>query len=393
MTGVQTCLFRSEEIMEKLSSAAVVPQLLRNIIVAVVVFADESLLQISGNSKLLEKLRVFLVTCFLFFLRSLPSIVSFANPNSSVVSFANPYSSKTKKKNKILVINHCEESGIGRAIWQLLSAMNEIPVSSRKYQVVRSLAERLINDNQGENSVALLDLNRRVLNASFRTTLSRLETAVERNPNRRDIDEPVRRGLNRVVRAVVRAVGDGFIGWGGEETADQTAETSEKLAAELLWLAEKMAVYGFVDEAVEKWASASNLAWLALSCEPRLQCSLIQISALLFKEAKDIKKGSEEEEGEEAKLREIKKKMLISWIPLLCRASNGADKPVLRSAERAYLEKVLEKMISELKEEEQERVLSLWLHHYTHCASSDWPDLNGSYVRWCHSSRQLLLLG
>ncbi|CAA0411909.1 unnamed protein product [Arabidopsis thaliana] len=379
--------------MEKLSSAAVVPQLLRNIIVAVVVFADESLLQISGNSKLLEKLRVFLVTCFLFFLRSLPSVVSFANPNSSVVSFANPYSSKTKKKNKILVINHCEESGIGRAIWQLLSAMNEIPVSSRKYQVVRSLAERLINDNQGENSVALLDLNRRVLNASFRTTLSRLETAVERYPNRRDIDEPVRRGLNRVVRAAVRAVGDGFIGWGGEETADQTAETSEKLAAELLWLAEKMAVYGFVDEAVEKWASASNLAWLALSCEPRLQCSLIQISALLFKEAKDIKKGSEEEEGEEAKLREIKKKMLISWIPLLCRASNGADKPVLRSAERAYLEKVLEKMISELKEEEQERVLSLWLHHYTHCASSDWPDLNGSYVRWCHSSRQLLLLG
>ncbi|CAE6258445.1 unnamed protein product [Arabidopsis arenosa] len=363
--------------MEKLSSAAVVPQLLRNIIIAVVVFADESLLQISGNSKLLEKLRVFLVTCFLFFLRSLPSVVSFANPNSK----------KKKTKNKMLVISDCEESGIGRAIWQLLSAMNEIPVSSRKYQVVRSLAERLIDENHGENSIALFDLNRRVLNASFRTTLSRLEAAVERNSNRRDIGEPVRRGLNRVVRAAVRAVGDGFIGWGGEETA----ETSEKLAAELLWLAEKMAVYGFVDEAVEKWASASNLASLALSSEPRLQCSLVQISALLFKEAKDIKEGKEEE-AEEAKLKEIKKKMLISWIPLLCRASNGADKPVLRSAERADLEKVLEKMISELNEEEQERVLSLWLHHYTHCSSSDWPDLNGSYVRWCHSSRQLLLI-
>lgn len=258
--------------MEKLSSAAVVPQFLRNIIIAVVVFADESLVQISGNSKLLEKLRVFLVTCFLFFIRSLPSVVSFANPNSS----------KKKKKNKMLVISDCEESGIGRAIWQLLSAMNEIPVSSRKYQVVRSLAERLIDENQGENSIALFDLNRRVLNASFRTTLSRLEAAVERNSNRRDISEPVRRGLNRVVRAAVRAVGDGFIGWGGEETADQTAETSEKLAAELLWLAEKMAVYGFVDEAVEKWASASNLAWLALSSEPRLQCSLVQISGNFY---------------------------------------------------------------------------------------------------------------
>ncbi|ESQ31469.1 hypothetical protein EUTSA_v10004757mg [Eutrema salsugineum] len=267
--------------------------------------------------------------------------------------------------------------------------MNEIPVTSRKYEVVRSLAERLLDENHGENSTALFDLNRRVLNASFRRTLSRLEAAVERN--RRDTGEPVRRGLNRVVRAAVKAVGDGFTGWSGEEAADQSSETAEKLAAELLWLAEKMSAYGFGDEAVEKWASASNLAWLALLSEPRLQCSMVQISALLFKEARDIGIGTEEE-AEEEKWREIKKKMLTSWLPLLCRASNGADKPVLRSVERAELEKVLEKMISKLKEEEQEQVLSLWIHHYTSCSSSDWPDLNGSYVRWCDSSRQLLLL-
>ncbi|KAL1204083.1 hypothetical protein V5N11_011922 [Cardamine amara subsp. amara] len=355
--------------MEKLSSAAVVPQLFRNIIIAVVVFADESLLQISGNSKFLEKLRLFLVTCFFFFLRSLPSLVPFANPNSKRGFRFTP--------EKKLEISDCAESGIGRAIWQLLSAMNEIPVNSRKYQFVRSLAEKLIDENHGENSIALFDLNRRVLNASFRRTLSLLEAAVERN--RRYTGEPVPRGLNRLVRAAVRAVGDGFTGLGGEETADQSAE---KLAAELLWLAEKMAVYGVVDEAVEKWASASNLAWLALWSEPRLQCSFVQISALLFKEAKDIEMGREEEAAEEEKWREIKKKMLISWIPLLCQASNGADKPVLRSAERAELEKVLEKMISELKEDEQEQVFSLWLHHYTHSASSDWPDLNASYVRW-----------
>ncbi|KAF3541512.1 hypothetical protein F2Q69_00025424 [Brassica cretica] len=359
--------------MEKLSSAAVVPQLLRNVIIAVVVFADESLLQISANSKLLEKLRLFLVACFLFFLRSIPSVVSFANSNPT-----RGYTFAAEKKNKKLEIGDCaSESGIGRAIWQLLSAMNEIPVNSRKYEVVRSLAERLIDENHGQNSLALFDLNRRVLNASFRRTLGRLEAAVERNRS-----GPVRSGLNRVVRAAVRVVGDGFNSWGGEETVDQSAETAEKLAAELLWLAEKMAGYGFVDEAVEKWASASNLAWLALWSEPRLQCSMVQISALLFKEAAA---------GEE-KWKDVKKKMLVSWLPLLCRASNGADKPVLRSAERAELEKVLEKMISELGEEEQEQVLSLWLHHYTACSSSDWPDLNGSYVRWCHSSRQLLLL-
>ncbi|CAH8389537.1 unnamed protein product [Eruca vesicaria subsp. sativa] len=349
--------------MEKLSSTAVVPQLLRNIIIAVVVFADESLLQISSNSKLLEKLRLFLVACFLFFLRSIPS---FANTNPNI-SF--------EKKQK-LEIGDCvaTESGIGRAIWQLLLAMNEIPVNSRKYEVVRSLAERLIEENHGQNSLALSELNRRVLNASFRRTLGRLEAAVERNRS-----GPVRSGLNRVVRAAVRVVGDG---WGGEETVEQSAEMAEKLAAELFWLAEKMSGYGFVDEAVERWALASNLAWLAVWSEPRLQCSMVQISALLFKEAA----------ARDEKWIEIKKKMLISWLPLLCRASNGADKPVLRNAERAELEKVLEKMISELEEEEREQVLSLWLHHYTTCASSDWPDLNGCFVRWCHSSRKLLLL-
>lgn len=255
--------------MEKQSSAAVVPQLLRNIIIAVVVFADESLLQFSGNSKLLEKLRLFIVTCFLFFLRSLPSAVPFANPTTT-------RGFKFTAEKKLEISDCASESGIGRAIWQLLSTMNEIPVNSRKYEVVRSLAERLIDENHGENSTALFDLNRRVLNASFRRTLSRLEAAVERN--RKDTGEPVRRGLNRVVRAAVRAVGDGFAGWSGEEAADQSAETAEKLAAELLWLAEKMAVYGFVDEAVEKWASASNMAWLALWSEPRLQCSMVQIS-------------------------------------------------------------------------------------------------------------------
>ncbi|CAN8251681.1 unnamed protein product [Cochlearia groenlandica] len=367
--------------MEKLSSAAVIPQLLRNIIIAVVVFADESLLQISANSKLLEKLRLFLVACFLFFLRSVPSVIPFANPRGFKLT-----AEKTKKN---LEIGDCAaESGIGRAIWQLLSAMNEIPVNSRKYEVVRSLAEKLIEENHRENSNILLDLNRRVLNASFRRTLNRLEIVVERN--RKDTSEPVRRGLNRVVRAAVRVVGDGFTGWGEEEeTADQSAETAEKFAAELIWLAEKMVGYGFVDEAVEKWASASDLARLALWSEPRLQCSLVQISALLLKEANN--KGEEEEEEEE-KWREIKKKMLMSWLPLLCRTSNGSDKPVLRIAEREEIERVLEKMISQLKEEEQEQVLSLWLHHYTICSSSDWPDLNVSYLRWCHSSRQLLLL-
>lgn len=83
----------------------------------------------------------------------------------------------------------------------------------------------------------------------------------------------------------------------------------------------------------------------------------------------------------------------MSWLPLLCRASNGTDAPVLSINERAELERVLEETTEMLEqEEEQEKVLSLWLHHYIYCPSSDWPNLHACYARWCSASRKLLLL-
>lgn len=100
---------------------------------------------------------------------------------------------------------------------------------------------------------------------------------------------------------------------------------------------------------------------------------------------------TEESKMEQNKLTKLK--MLQSWLPLLCRASNGTDAPVLSISERSELEKVLEETIQELEgEEEQEKVLSLWLHHFTHCSSSDWPNLHACYARWCSASRKQLLL-
>ena len=102
----------------------------------------------------------------------------------------------------------------------------------------------------------------------------------------------------------------------------------------------------------------------------------------------DETEGSKMEEHMQVKL-----KMLQSWLPLLCRASNGTDAPVLSISERRELERVLEETIEGLEQdEEQEQVLSLWLHHFTHCPSSDWPNLHACYVRWCNASRKQLLL-
>ena len=103
--------------------------------------------------------------------------------------------------------------------------------------------------------------------------------------------------------------------------------------------------------------------------------------------------GREQEDETKKEQRQTNMKMLMSWLPLLCRGSNGTDTPVLSINERAELEKVLEEIIEMLeKEEEQEKVLSLWLYHFTYCSSSDWPNLLASYTRWCTTSRKLALL-
>lgn len=113
--------------------------------------------------------------------------------------------------------------------------------------------------------------------------------------------------------------------------------------------------------------------------------------------------NEEEEECDEKKstplieqqdiIRQTKMKMLMSWLPLLCRHNNGTDTPTLSMPERAELERVLEEIISALgEEEEQECVLSLWLHHFTYCPASDWPNLRSCYTQWCSASRARLVL-
>lgn len=368
------------------ATATLAPLLLRNLFTSIFIYADQSLLNLARKCKFLEFLRSFLISTFLFFLHLLPSL------------FPQNRTSKAPKTDQSYVAATAAggggDSGIARALSQVLSIVSDIPVSSRKYEVVRSLAERLIDENLQEGLEALREVNRTVLSASFARTLNQLEAAMaEQRGGAADGCGRVDYGLNRVFRAV-RSAGDvawSRVGWRREEVS-RKGSSAEKLAAELLWLAQKMEASGSGEEAVCLWASASNLAWLALSAEARLQGSLVKVSAHLFKQAKEM--GREEEENiKKEQRRQTNMKMLMSWLPLLCRGSNGIDTPVLSISERAELEKVLEEIIEMLEqEEEQEKVLSLWLHHFTYCPSSDWPNLLASYTRWCTTSRKLIPL-
>ncbi|KAK5837113.1 hypothetical protein PVK06_012923 [Gossypium arboreum] len=353
------------------------PLLLRNTVKSVLIYADKSLLNLAGKYKLLEIIRYLIVTSFLFFLRLFLSF--FPSHYLHSLKSENGYTFKPTQSSYI-ADSGIGDSGIGRSLWQLLVSVNDIPVSSTKYGIVRSLAERLIEGNNREDVEALREVNRRVLSAAFSRTICRVEAAL--------IEMGTGSGQFRFDR-VFRTVRDGV--WSGrvrEDVSSRLGNSAEKLVAELLWLTQKLVGCGFKEEAVERWASASNLAQLSVVAENRVQGSLVKVSAFLFRQTKDT--GLEETEGgNKERLRQTKMKMLITWLPLLCRGNNGNDIPVLSLSERAELEMILEDVIDMLQHEEQEQVLSLWLHHFTYCPSSDWPNLHASYARWCTTSRKL----
>ncbi|KVH93411.1 uncharacterized protein LOC112517041 isoform X2 [Cynara cardunculus var. scolymus] len=393
------------------------PLLLRNILLPLFIYTDKSLLNLTHKFKLFEILRYTLVTAFVFFLKIVPTFIpSSLNPNhtsdfSDIDSDSSgiwvPFLKGAGKCNETADSSLAGDTCIARALSQLLAIVNEIPVSSRKYDIVRSYAEKLMDENLEEGYESLRKVNATVLSGGFSRALGQLESlaVAERVTAREVVDEAsggdggevVKKsgrggyfGLNRAFKTVGHY---GDAAWTRfMKRKPRVGGSAEKLSAELLWLAQKLAACGSADEAVRQWASATKLASFALSAQLRLQGSLVKLSALLFKQATCM--GSEDDdEGHMEELRKIKMKLLMSWIPFMCRASNGTDTPVLSFHEKLELESVLGELIGSLKhEEEQEKVLALWLHHFTHCQSTDWPNLYLYYTRWCATSRKLLIL-
>ncbi|WOL13776.1 hypothetical protein Cni_G22555 [Canna indica] len=278
-----------------------------------------------------------------------------------------------------------DSTSAGRALSRVLSAVVRVPVASRKYDLVRSLADRILDENlrfNGDRGAALQDLNRAVLSASFARTLVLLEEAVAAGAAAGPGDGSEGRimgALKSSMRRWAAPLAEG--GFGG---------SAEKLAAEALWLGQKMAESGAAKEAVAMWGAASRLAAHAISAEPRLQVAFVRVCASLFKHANSKQLGEKGEEENGIDFASSQMAMLRSWLPLLCRACSGVDTPALSIREKTEMLSVLEEMIEKLSWDKQEEILSLWLHHFTICADSDWPNLETCYMRWYSESRKLL---
>ncbi|XP_043719510.1 uncharacterized protein LOC122667317 [Telopea speciosissima] len=352
------------------------PLLLREFVTSVFISADKSLVNLSERYKLLQILHALLVYTFFLFLRFLPFLIPsvLTPPLLSENSILKSSSVQSKSSTTTIPQTFTPNKGVGgssiaRALSQLLSLMNEIPVNSRKYEVVRSLVDKLIDENLlCKGCEFLKEVNRVALSAAFSRTLIQLEDAMSKQERRGRVSGdggsvsgswsgpgPFSYRVSRVLRAL-RSFGEGaryvFACDGGG--------SAEKWGVELLWLAQKMAVCGCVEEAEWRWGMASSLARLSLTAEPRLQGSLVKVSAFLFKQIKGMRKEIGDENSEAEQHRESKMKMLTTWLPLLCRGSNGVDAPVLSIREREELERELEEIIETLgQEEEKEKVLSL----------------------------------
>ncbi|CAN0909042.1 hypothetical protein LINGRAHAP2_LOCUS25605 [Linum grandiflorum] len=303
---------------------------------------------------------------------------------------------------------------IGRSLTDILALLNEIPATSRKYQFAMTMADRIMDGNFRHGHPELVEINRIALSSSFARTLTLLYRSIQEptfNPDSASswaarvvrafpmgsLAVSTARGLNYCLTTFLQTIGSGAwsdnrlalpAGVGGTGTTEiargREDVMSEKLAEELLWMTNKLRMYGFVEEALVQWSHASGLASIALTntISPRVQGLILKTSAVLIGDLGGGRDATLQVSGQ------VKSRLLMVWLPVLCHANNGLAYPVLSTFEMLEVERAIDEVMSTLPGMDQEVILTNWVHDYA-ITSSEWPNLQSSYDRWCQSTRQL----
>ncbi|KAI3889708.1 hypothetical protein MKX03_007730 [Papaver bracteatum] len=306
---------------------------------------------------------------------------------------------------------------IGRALSHIFTLMNEIPATSRKYQFAVSMADRIVDENVREGHAALQEVNRMALSYAFSRTYNLLYRSLQDDSQANVMDHDTGTGLFRslplgsYMESGLRFCLNSFTPFGlggvlldsftskkvkkqvtvgGGYDEEERVLAAEKLAQELLWITNKLRACGAVDEALGQWSLASGLASLSFSSHHRVQGLIVKITIILLGELARGSGHHKESLLVEAP-REVKYRLLLLWLPLLCYANSGLSYPVLTGIEKAETERVIDQVIATLPASDQEIILTNWLQDYTN-SSSDWPNLQRSYDQWCRSSRNNILL-
>ncbi|KAL4277771.1 hypothetical protein GQ457_03G005410 [Hibiscus cannabinus] len=285
---------------------------------------------------------------------------------------------------------------LAKSLTHVLALLNEIPASSRKFQFTMAMADKIMEDNARHGHWALLVVNRTALALSFTRTSALLHRCLksQTSPSVDNSDSWRMQAINTIpfsscitsyVKVITMCFNTAF-SWFNTATVRYQRRghngdreiMAEKLTQVLLWVTNKLSCYGDVNEALVQWSFASGLASLSLTASPRVQGSIVEISAFLFGELtrKDLEID-----------RQVKFRLLVLWVPLFCHASNGHAYPILTSFQKAEIERIMDEVISSFPARDQEVILTRWLENYA-VSVSDWPNLGLAYDRWCWCTRE-----
>jgi hypothetical protein len=293
---------------------------------------------------------------------------------------------------------------------QLLELLNRVPASSSKYEFLLSLTDKVIEENK-IHGVGYKSVTRTALGVGFARTINRLGRSLEGQRHQglwlwrflpsSDVllpkigfPAPLVK-LQSIARNMLitfspwplltptnRILGIDYDSSSSSSSAScantTDSEMAEKLAQELLWMAQKLLDCGAMEEAVQQWSSVPTLAELSLCASPRVQKSLVRLSALLCRELA----------GESQVSHGVRLKLVLLWLPLLCNATHGGDGPIFTSLEKTDAERLLESAILCMSVSDQELILSTWLQEYA-LSQSDWPNLQNCYNVWRQETRKL----
>lgn len=185
----------------------------------------------------------------------------------------------------------------------MLGILNEIPATSRKYELILSMADKLITDNLHDRHVSLHEVTRSALSSSFSRTCDLLHRSLQSasdetssslfstwpsrvlhllplGPHLAAGYDTIRRLINdpdAITRGPGSRLSGGGAGPNGSWAGNEWAE-AEKLAHELLWITNKMRACSIAGDAIVKWGFADGLASLAIMAHPRVQGPILKIS-------------------------------------------------------------------------------------------------------------------
>lgn len=189
---------------------------------------------------------------------------------------------------------------------QVLTLLNEIPTTSPKYQTVKAIAEKIMDDNSRSGHMELLQINRTVLATAFARTTTLLQQSLETSQKDKNSFAWISRslltfpygaymvsylkGLNFCVGVVHSLIETAVCqsqkrtpsrvaGIEGIELVDREVQ-AEKFGEEVVWITNKLRVYGGVEEALLQWSTASALACLSLAANLTVQSLIVKTSGL-----------------------------------------------------------------------------------------------------------------